>query len=360
LTAGAQYFFVRLLTREDTVRRDAIAYALVAYAAVMTFYYAGFVLLGHAIAVLVQRRGRWPVWIGLAGVGLGLLPWATTIASQRTSHPRLVTSLLDPAVTWLGAVDTLATQASSALVAGAPLVVSHSGVLVTGALIAGLLIVRIVAAARPWDTMDTTMLIAALVPVAALLAIRALDLAPVTPRHLMPTVAGLLLLADRIIGAIRARAVATGVVAVGLAAALVSFERNNVSMGDWESVGRYLTAHAAGDELVLMVNPEELFPFRYVYHGRARFEGLLDSAHTDVYVQMASLDIDTTTIIRRVTSFGWPSHVWLVDSRPIRDVSPARGAANAFLARHTVPLRQVDFDRLRVTYATLTPAGAPP
>ena len=88
LGAISTLYAVRLIvTGSDAVRRDAALYAASGLALVLTFYYGGFVLAGHAAAATLSRRGRTPFALAAIAMAAAFVPWVPTVLMQVARHP---------------------------------------------------------------------------------------------------------------------------------------------------------------------------------------------------------------------------------------------------------------------------------
>ncbi len=271
--AASTWLFLRLIDPDRPVRdRDLLAYAAVAYLGLLTFYYTGFVLLGHWIAGMSSRRAR-EVIVALGAVGLLFLPWIPGVLEQlqaRLSYlPPLHWTALAPgaglareAGRW-----SLATLIESVF-RFTPLMQGPGGMALLFGSAAGVLAARLRPGSRRLTGNEGRLLLAAATPIGVLLFLRVTNLSLVEERHWVVAVPGLLLLPGLLLAGAAPgwpRTAAAALLVGTFALGTTSFVRNYHGQADWKSVGRYLNTNIHADDPVVFYATDGALPLAYYF-----------------------------------------------------------------------------------------------
>lgn len=269
LLAASTALWLRILDAERADRRLLAAYALVSCLALLNFYYAGFLLLGHALGALVHRRNAVRVIGALAVTGLLMLPWVPTILAQVRAHPNGNDPL--PAVdgAWLLKF-FFETVLPSPVVARAPVAV----VLLAAFAAAAVASLRL---ARRGDRLPAAALVAVATAMVVFLMLRVANVFEVQPRYLGIVVPALLcwivLVAHRSFRGARPALAAAGLVGVfGLAA--TSHLRNRGPVQDWRAAVEFVHRHEGAGQPIFLFEAANVLPFRHYYRGGNVVHGL--------------------------------------------------------------------------------------
>ena len=319
LTSATLYFFLRLVTNPPArLAPTAVAYAVVAYLALLTSFYAGFVLAGQwiAAAIVGDRRGfRWQT-AALAAVAIAFLPIVPAVIKAVANHPT--------APTPLGAdghpLRALLRLFLDAPLGGGPLFGRPAILAIALAILAAIPIARWLAH-TPADRAERVLAVAAAIPFVVFATLRITNAALVEPRHTLVAAPALLTLwalwLSRTPPSPVRTTAATALVAL-LVAALYSFERNMLELSDWRGAARIVSASARPDERIFLAPPQEALPFGYYYKGPAPVAGLPTNVRLDVY-DVSRSKIDSASQItaqfadQRVGPGVWAVLAWRVE-----------------------------------------------
>ncbi len=273
LVTASTWLFFRLMDEAREVRAaDLLAYVAVSYLGLLTFYYVGFVLLGHAVAGLLSPRRRALLGAQMV-IGVLLLPWMPAILEQFGDRQQYLPPLewaaapfgvawLWHLVEWCGGIVTLT------IFRAAPFMRSSAGaalLLVTLALITAC---RFLPGARRIPVSEWRLVVAGGVPVLILMGLRVSNLSLVEERHWIVALPGILLLLGLALeetapGWPRRTAVAATFLV--FAASTFNYVRNYRGQGDWKWVAAYLNGHShAGDPIIFFATDGAL-PFSYYF-----------------------------------------------------------------------------------------------
>ncbi len=316
------YCFVRVWVLEsERPLRDQVLFVVSAYLALLTFYYAGFVLAAQLLAgLLVSRRRRSLVVSGLL-IGVLLLPWVPVILQQVAVHPNY-----NPPVAHASAISVLELVLGS-LSYGVFMGVSLLGRTVVavslGAMLVAVVALRVWRGSAPWTRAETALAVVALVPFAVLAAARITHLFLVENRHYIVVTIPLLLLVALLLSHVRdgrIRAALAAVLTAFVALSAVSFERNRTDPEGWKQLVAYLTPLASPAEPILFVENDGEVPFRYYYRGPAHLYGIMRDFTGDTWTMEQPNILSYEGLRQRVAATVGPSHTfWLVArARPAR------------------------------------------
>ncbi len=268
---ASTWLFLRLLDPDRPVRdRDLLAYAAVSYLGLLTFYYTGFVLLGHAIAALRSSRAR-EMTVALGAVGLLFLPWIPGVLDQLQARlnylPPLDWTTLPPGLALARAAGgwSLATVVES-IFRFTPFMRTPAGLALVLASVAGVLAARLRRGSRRLGGAEGQLLLAAATPVAVLLLLRVTNLSLVEERHWVVAVPGLLLLPGLVLAGAAPgwpRRAASALLLATFALGTVSYARNYRGQADWKAVGRYLNINIHAADPVLFFATDGALPLAY-------------------------------------------------------------------------------------------------
>lgn len=330
LTSCSLFYFLRLTEGEAPPRRaDQVLYVLSSVAALLTFYYAGFVLLAQGLAGLMspRRRALLPCWIAIVVL---MLPWVPTIRMQMATHPNyeVPVDASAPAalLPWLGDTVRNIVFRSSPFARS----LAASGLMAVTLLLLLTARTRAEAPSRWWGT---RVVVLGLLPVGALLAIRIGNFALVQDRHWIVTVPGLLLLfadlgartGDATTG--RAGRLLLGLVMVAAAA---SFARNYRGYWDWRGPAQMITRQAAAGEPIIFYRTLGQAPFAYYFSGGNHLVQVPADGPTTRLDQHDFSAADSATVSAVVAEAIRAGGFWLVERSSIgRDSAVATMAALA-------------------------------
>ncbi len=271
--ASALYHAARLWFAESAHPwRDAVLLVLAGYGALLSFYYAGFVLAALFLAGLLARDVRRVVWPGVA-LAVLMIPWLGQISEHTSGQAGsyMVPVIPEGAGTLAGyatALAWLARQVPAIIFRGAPVVNRPIFLLAFGLLLAAILALRLRTGRPRWTRVETAFVLYAGLGFAMLAALRLANRTTVDMRHWIVVVPGLVLLpsllAARVEPARRGRILLAGL-AVYLSAGLVSFVRNERTR-DWRSPAETVTQRERPGEPIILLGENPL-PFQYYYRG---------------------------------------------------------------------------------------------
>jgi mannosyltransferase len=263
-------FWARLFVRESTDPwRDGAWFVLWNVLAILTFYYAGFVVAAQFVAAIPARR--WRAWFATgAAIALALAPWIPLVhyhvTAQAGSYLPDVAAAGGPGLTGLAFLrDTLI----PVWFHGSPLMFRPAAAGAVAALVGGLFLVRLVSTRPRWTRLELQLALLAGTGLALLFAVRVLNLTHADQRHWIVTAPGALLFLVATSHGIRPPALSrlgwAALVAV-FALAATSFVRNERGSIDFRSAARYIHERERAGQpiLVFLTNPAG---FAYYYRG---------------------------------------------------------------------------------------------
>lgn len=273
LVTASTWLFFRLMDEARGPRAaDLLAYVAVSYLGLLTFYYVGFVLLGHAIAGLLSQRRRALLGAQVV-IGVLLLPWMPAILQQFGGRQQYLPPLewaaapfgaawLWQLVQWCGGIVT------TAVFRAAPFLHSTAGTALLLATLALITACRFLPGARRIPVSEWRLVVAGGVPVLILMGLRVSNLSLVEERHWIVALPGILLLLGLALEGTAPgwpRRVAVAATLLLFAAGTISYVRNYRGQGDWKWVAAYLNGHShAGDPIVFFATDGAL-PFSYYF-----------------------------------------------------------------------------------------------
>jgi mannosyltransferase len=365
LSAVSYWLLLRIVTGQSRrVTRDAFWYGLVAYLSLLTMYYSGFVLLGQWVAALTSRRARRPITVALAVVGVALIPWIGVILEQVSGHvnPNLEFAA-DVAQSRLpgGAVSVMLRDLLGAVFAAAPALNRPYVIFGVLALLAAVPLLRLSGGdARHGGGQqmadERVLAIALAVTTLSFVVLRVTNFTFIAPRHMAVLTPGFLLLWSTWIARTgstrRAWISSVCVLAAGLLT-LASYERD-ADVADSRGAAAYVARQSLTDP-VLVVGPENVFPFRYYYRGRNHGSGPVVGVPIDASVEQYDPDAVLLTrpsqIADRMSAAGVQRDFLVVVSKQyIWKSDTAAAALQAFLRAHGAR-DSVDFKNLYVARA---------
>ena len=181
LVTASTWLFFRLMDEARGPRAaDLLAYVAVSYLGLLTFYYVGFVLLGHAIAGLLSQRRRALLGAQVV-IGVLLLPWMPAILQQFGGRQQYLPPLewaaapfgaawLWQLVQWCGGIVT------TAVFRAAPFLHSTAGTALLLATLALITACRFLPGARRIPVSEWRLVVAGGVPVLILMGLRVSNL----------------------------------------------------------------------------------------------------------------------------------------------------------------------------------------
>lgn len=361
---ASTWLFLRLIDPDRPVRdRDILAYAAVAYLGLLTFYYTGFVLLGHGIAALTSSRGR-EMTVALGAVGLLFLPWVPGVLDQMqvrlnylsplpwTTHPAGLTQAGE-AVRW-----TVATVVESVF-RFSPLMQTPVGLALLGTSAGGVLAARQGPGRRRLNGIEGRLLLAATAPIGALLVLRATNLALVEERHWVVAVPGLLLLPGLLLSGAAPgwpRRLASAWLVATFALGTISYARNYRGQADWKTAGRYLNTSIRADDPVVLFATDGALPLAYYFPRSNPVYTLPVPDWRRPRTQLVMRPSDAGLAREALAQARASGTLWIVERGVI-----APDSALTVLARYTDDSLsvsdQVQFGRTRVRRVDLIPPG---
>ena len=274
--------FVRLWVQERPARVSSYAlYGACCYGALMTGYYAGFVLAGQFLAAWIGARRRRQLLATFGAVTVAFLPWVPTVLTQVATHPvsyvpRQPITTGGDVLVMAGQIMVWAWRSVLQAVLRGPLV--NRGLVVAGLTAAVLSVIALRLGARPRRRLgraEWMLGIVALVPAMALLILHGFDLAFVGVRHWSVVVPGMLALATLVVSRTSRWDVRisgwllAGVLGLGLVSTL-----RNLNPVDWRSAGRYIASSRHPGEPVAVFPSHGLGPLGYYLADRSALYGL--------------------------------------------------------------------------------------
>jgi len=340
LVAASGRYFLRV-TREGPPRtRDLAAYAVTALAALLTYYYAGFVLAGHWLAAMIAKRNRRQLTIALAIAAVSFMPFVPTVIGQVVAHPNPVRDTLASSpprldlyharMTWLQGVigEHAVTVESPNLIF---LLIVSPLILIPG--VPGL-VRRSPSAGITGEGNGQTVLVivAALVPLLAIGMLRATSVVLVEARHTLIALPPFLLMSVALVSGTRWRVPAGACLVALVGAVSVSLaidEHTGLQTADWKSAGAYLSAHALIDEPILVSPSYDVLPLAYYYPRTSAIVQIPGAIRFDT-ADFAPVHIrDTAQLARSIDSAVRHGRFWMVEGRT--EFSKERLLLNTFL-----------------------------
>jgi hypothetical protein len=348
LVALANLLFITLvLTDRPRPRRTAVLYGVAALACLSTFYYSGFVLAGHWFAALAARRRRVLLTTALGIVAIITLPFVPTVLAQIASHPNPLRAA-GPSSFGSSIYGTVRTLLQT-IIGETPLLeaVRHATLIVLAVLcaapVAWLAAVR-ARSDRPTQGLETSsavppdavLAIAIAVPLLAVGTLRAFALTLVYPRHAIIALPGVVLILalfiDRLPSPRVRRAIGVAVGAV-FAVCLVAFEVSGLQISDWRTAARYVAAHAAPGDPVIVAPTYEALPFEYYYRWPAAVVPVPTSPRLDTAELAETYLRDTVHLAARFDSAVDHRTFWLVESERPTVADYGRPILDQFVTR---------------------------
>lgn len=269
----ATYWWARVWLTEDARPGLATAgFVAASYLAMLTFYYAGFVVIGLLLAAFLFPERRVLAFRAGAALAALMIPWLPIVAAQVAGQ----STYLDPIATDsepVGAVAStgryLATQLLTTVFRLSPIQgrAWFGAAVVTG--LVAIVALRIGLGRPRWSRIESKALLAVLVPVGLLLAVRTANKVHADVRHWVVVVPGLLLLPALLASRARPRPLSQALAAAllaGFSASAISFARNERGSYDFKAAARTIEAgERPGEPIVSFDNNPG--PFLYYYHG---------------------------------------------------------------------------------------------
>ena len=347
------YFFVGLTrTDREPARSDVVGYTLAAAALLMCFYYGAFVLFGQWVAAGITRRrwGRITALLAISSITLlPLIPtirWQAGVEPDRFAHLDLIA---EPGL----ALWTTARTFVDGIGANAPILGQPHATAIAVAVLLLVPLARLLGWRRPRSSDEVLAVVAAVVPVACLGALRLFNISLVLPRYTLVALPGVMVVTALWIYAIGPVAfrVAVGAVVVGaLIANLVNFERSGLQQEDWRAAANYVAAHASDGDVVLVYDPDRSLPFGYYYHGSAPVFGLPTDVQLNAYAPNLYVVHDTAQVAARVAAVGADRKgVWFVTKARLALYGPP--LTTAYLRAHRRLDPPISFDGVWAEYA---------
>lgn len=351
------YWYLRIiLGSEDRLDRATIWYAIFAYLSIFTFYYNGFLLLGQWAGALVAGRQVRRLTGALFVVAIGIVPWASTIRSQGSTHP-IEVPVIDQTTVVSNPVFVIAGQPLKALLTDTKALYFPHAVIIVWAVLALIPLLRIVVSERvsiTETTAEKALLPSVVVPMLALGALMYLHRIPMRHRHLVLLLPPTLTLLSLWIGETRAgaaRAIAgMGLVAL-LAAFIVSFELDPQYPEDWHQVADYLLGRMVPGERILVFDPDRVLPLQYYLGPGSPVSGLPVDPDLDHYAPSQYATRDTTALAARFAAIHPTGGIWLVEAnRLVPALQSSVNVIDGFVHRHYVVSSPVRFRGVQVTH----------
>ncbi|MDH5283245.1 MAG: hypothetical protein OEW80_05130 [Gemmatimonadota bacterium] len=356
--SACTYYFVRLwITGSNTPWRDNILFVLFGYAAILTFYYAGFILAGLFVAGLFGKDPRRLVWSGVALVLL-LVPWLPQIADHVGQQGNYMAPL---DLEGSDRVEQVGALGAWFFALPTEIVFRHVGILNRAGLESALMLLGLgllglrVGVGRPrWSRAETMLWVAAAVGVGLLAAIRVMNIQMMDLRHWSIAAPSLIvlppLLASHLQPVWASRAAAAGLVAL-FALTAVSYARNEEGPRDVHGAAKIVAQRERpGEPLIFFTNPA---PFEYYYLGPNPIRRLpVDPTAQPLVKPGAPLPPADRLHLLDLLAAGDTAagSFWLVEGW---ERSEAAGIVEATLERRLVVLAQWQSFRITVTHVRL-------
>ncbi len=269
----ATYWWARVWVAESARPGLATAgFVAASYLAMLTFYYAGFVVAGLLLAGFLFPERRVLAFRAGAALTALMIPWLPVVAAQVAGQ----STYLDPIATDsepVGAVAStgryLATQLLATVFRLSPIQGRPWFATAVAAGLVAVVALRLGLGRPRWTRVESKALLAVLVPVGLLLAVRTANKVHADVRHWVVVVPGLLLMPALLASRVRPRRVAEALAAAllaGFAASAISFARNERGSYDFKAAARAIEAgEQPGEPIVSFDNNPG--PFLYYYHG---------------------------------------------------------------------------------------------
>ncbi|MEP6573293.1 MAG: hypothetical protein ABJD11_11385 [Gemmatimonadota bacterium] len=272
LVSLALYTSALLWLREGAASRGVgVAYVASASLAVLTFYYAAFVIAGQALTNLIRhdRRAFW-VWPLLAVL---VLPWTPVVAhelSLEAAAQHAAGAIAGaPASPRLGsAIRSTPSAVAGSIFRSTPALLSGWGLMLVCALLTLLAVARVRSRSPVSPAELTAIVIATLVVTAlSLLRLRSADI--VQARHWSPATPVLLLLVALVISRLAGRQARSlgSVAAVAILAGATAQYQARHSKEDWRDVAQWIAERAGPGEPIVFYGPNGSRPFLFYYRG---------------------------------------------------------------------------------------------
>jgi len=363
--AACTHYFIRLwVSGSDKPWRDNVLFVLFAYAGILSFYYAGFILAGLFVAGLFGRDHRRLVWSGVA-LALLLAPWLPQIAE----HVGQQGNYMAP-IELEGAAPVHQAGALGAWLLGLPseIVFRHVSLLSrlgaeTGLMALGLVLLGLrVGLGQPrWSRPETMLWVAAGVGLGLLAAIRISNVQMMDLRHWSIAAPSLIvlppLLASQLRPAWASRSAAAGVLGV-FAVTAASYARNEEGPRN---------VHAAADVVMREERPGE--PIFYFFGNPASFEYYYHRLNP---VRRLPVDPAAQPMVKRGAPLAPADHLHLANLLASADTAQrsfwviedweqpqAVGIIEATLSRSLEELGRWQYYRVSVTHVRLGQPVAP-
>jgi hypothetical protein len=314
LTTCLAWAFTRVWVRgTDHPYRDCALFVLIAYLALMNFYYTGFLIAGYFLAGLVSRKHTLALIASYAVLAGALAPWVPLILHQLREHPVFITGPAIQADSVLSYALALAHWTIQTLFysffVGVPKLLWVPGILPALVIIgASILLFRLIGHSPRLSRVELLFLIATAVPIAIMLYLSASGSTQVNQRHwiyLLPSVLIMLGLVVTNIERPRFRVLAGIGVTGFLAAGAMIYQAETVKCcGDhWRAAALHVANNERPDEAILLFSPWAEMPFRYYYSGQNNLRGVpVDDPWTiDYLVEIDAKKKATVTDVLRAT-----------------------------------------------------------
>lgn len=267
----ATYWWARVWVAEGPRPGLATAGFVVASClAMLTFYYAGFVVVGLLVSAFLFPERRVLAFRAGAALTALMIPWlpivAVQVAGQSTYLDPIATDS-EPVAAVASTGRYLATQLLTTVFRLSPIQGRTGFAAAVAALLLAIMALRVGLGRPRWSRLESKALLAVLIPVALLLAVRAANKVHADVRHWVVVVPGLLLVPALLASRVRPRALAPALAAgllAGLVASAVSFARNERGSYDFKAAARAISAgERPGEPIVSFDNNPG--PFLYYY-----------------------------------------------------------------------------------------------
>jgi uncharacterized membrane protein len=357
LTTGATYFFVRVwVVGAARSQRDMALYVACAYLALMTFYYAAFVLAAQLLAGLLVSERRRALLLSFLALGLLLLPWVPTILTQMAAHPDYNEPLVSPSAGafLLWALSTL----RHSVFQDVPVLDRQGVVPFLTALLAVVVLLRVAPRSRHWTNAETVFGMLATVPFIVLTGFRLWHVFLVEDRYYIILAVNLPVFVALLVARISVGYVRTIVALLFIAffaASALSYQRNRVSKEDWRAAVSYLVRRAGPAEPILFAEADAVLPFRYYYRGPNPLHGLPRDHPLDSWALGDVTIHDEGELRKRVASTVGPMRTfWLVDRK--RPKAFGGAILDRLVQRDVEVIETRDFPGVRVLHGRTSAA----